>query len=206
MTQLTAALSATPVLAIVRLPAPTGIVEALEAFAEGGIRAMEVTLNTPGALDAITAARGRLPDGVLVGAGTVRTTADVARAEAAGAQFLVTPILSTPVLQAATVPVVCGAFTPSEMAAAAHAGAAYVKLFPASALGPGYLREVLTPMPDLRVVPTGGVGIDNVADWARAGAAAVAVGSALADPALVAAGDWPVLTSRARALLAAWPV
>jgi 2-dehydro-3-deoxyphosphogluconate aldolase / (4S)-4-hydroxy-2-oxoglutarate aldolase len=203
-----AALAVTPVVAIIRLPNSTGIDRALRAVLDGGVPAVEITLTTPGALDALAAASDVLGGPACLGAGSVRDATDAERAIDAGARFLVTPTVAPQVVAVgnlAGIPVVCGGLTPTELAAAHDAGAYAVKVFPAKAFGPGYLRDVLAPMPHLRLVPTGGVDPSNVADYARAGAVAVGAGNALVDPKLVAAGDWAALTGRAVAFAAAWP-
>src|SRR6266508_1760019 len=181
---LAAALAVTPVIAIVRLADSAGVDRALRALIDGGIPALEVTLTTPGALKALAEARAALDGSACLGAGSVRVVAVGTRAG---------------------VPVICGGLTPTELAAAHDAGAYAVKVFPAKAFGPGYLRDVLAPMPHLRLVPTGGIDPSNVADYARAGAVAVGAGNALVDPGLVTAGDWAELTRRAGAFAAAWP-
>lgn len=192
------------VLAIVRLPEDIDPVPAALAVVGAGVGAVEIPLTTPGALDAV----GRLSSadsGALVGAGSARTPADVRDAVDAGARFLVTPMTRVDVLQEASrlgVPVLAGGLTPTELDASAQAGAAYQKLFPASQVGPGYLRELLVPMPDLRVVPTGGVSVNQVTAWKEAGAAAVAVGSSLVDAG--SAHDSEEIRRRSRALLCAW--
>ncbi|TKG73542.1 bifunctional 4-hydroxy-2-oxoglutarate aldolase/2-dehydro-3-deoxy-phosphogluconate aldolase [Prauserella endophytica] len=203
-----AALAATPVIGIIRLPDATGAVEAAEALWRGGVHAVEVTLTTEGAADAIRALRDRERGSGVVGAGSVRTAADARHAIAAGARFLVTPTFQPAVLDTARaegVPVMCGGLTPTELDSAAQAGADYLKLFPASSVGPGYVRELLAPMPDLKIIPTGGVRADHVAAWASAGACAVAAGSALVSAHLVAEGDWVELTARAERFARAWP-
>ncbi|WBB69403.1 bifunctional 4-hydroxy-2-oxoglutarate aldolase/2-dehydro-3-deoxy-phosphogluconate aldolase [Micromonospora sp. WMMD812] len=201
------------VVAIVRLPSPDAVVRAGHELAEAGLDSIEVTLTTPGALDAVATLRADLAGTCAVGAGSVRTPADVTAARDAGAQFLVTPTTRVEVLAeaaAADLPVVCGAYTPTEIDVAWSGGATMVKLFPASLAGPAYLRELLAPLPDVPVVPTGGVSPESVAQWAAAGAVAVGAGSALVNAAEVAAGDWPALRRRARTFLdaaaaAAWP-
>lgn len=185
------------VIAIIRLPSAEGVVRAGELLAGAGLSAVEVTLTTPGALSALPALRAALPATCLVGAGSVRTAEQSVAATQAGAQFLVTPTMRPEVIAAAELPVVCGALTPTEIEAAQVAGAALVKVFPASAFGPGYLREILAPMPELRLVPTGGITPDSVGTYAQAGAAAVGVGSALVDAKLVMNGDWDELRRRA---------
>jgi 2-dehydro-3-deoxyphosphogluconate aldolase/(4S)-4-hydroxy-2-oxoglutarate aldolase len=199
-------LSGARVIAIVRLPAPGVVVRVGQELADAGLLALEVTLTTPAALDAITALRADLGDGCAVGAGSVRTPADVAAAHDAGARFLVTPTTSVEVLTEAArhrLPMVCGALTPTEIDTAWSAGASLVKLFPASLGGPTYLREVRAPLPDVPLVPTGGVTPDSLQAWAAAGAVAVGAGSALVNTAEVAAGDWAALRGRSKAFMSA---
>ncbi|MFI7648395.1 bifunctional 4-hydroxy-2-oxoglutarate aldolase/2-dehydro-3-deoxy-phosphogluconate aldolase [Micromonospora sp. NPDC049460] len=201
------------VIAIIRLSEPDAAVRAGRELAEVGLDSVEVTLTTPRALDAVATLRGELAGSCRVGVGSVRTPAEVSAATEAGAEFLVTPTTRAEVLaqaKAAGTPVVCGAFTPTEVDVAWSSGAALVKLFPAGVAGPPYVRELLAPLPDVPLVPTGGVTPDSVAEWAAAGAVAVGAGGALVNAAEVAAGDWAALRRRARAFLAAataahWP-
>jgi 2-dehydro-3-deoxyphosphogluconate aldolase/(4S)-4-hydroxy-2-oxoglutarate aldolase len=187
----------------VRLPESTGLRGVAAALAAGGVAAVEITLTTPGALDTIADLASQGGDSV-IGAGTVLDEKDARNAIAAGARFVVSPTLDRGVVRycrdqgVASLP---GAFTPTELLEAWRAGAALVKLFPASALGPRYLREVLAPLPFLHVVPSGGVSLDNAGDWIRAGAAAVSVGGALVSGTLVRDQSWGELTARARALV-----
>ncbi|HEX5994106.1 MAG TPA: bifunctional 4-hydroxy-2-oxoglutarate aldolase/2-dehydro-3-deoxy-phosphogluconate aldolase [Jiangellales bacterium] len=202
-----AAMSGVPVIAIVRLPEAIAAAPLAVAVHRGGIRLIEVTLTTVGALDAVQTMREAGLDGLSVGVGSVRTAEDVHRSIDAGAEFLVTPTTNLDVLQAARqagLPAMCGGLTPTELETAHRAGSAYVKLFPASALGPRYLREVLAPLPELRIIPTGGVDVDTIAQFKAAGAVGVGVGSALVDPQTVLVGDWPLLERRAEALVSAW--
>jgi 2-dehydro-3-deoxyphosphogluconate aldolase/(4S)-4-hydroxy-2-oxoglutarate aldolase len=187
------------VLVVVRAPAMPDAAAMGEALLAGGIRCVELTFTTP---DLPTHLR-RLAkvSGCVAGAGTVRT-ADQARAAIdAGAQFLVTPGLRPTVAEAAAaagVPVLQGAFTPTEVMAADELGAAAVKVFPAHALGPRYLKDLHGPLPDVRLVPSGGVTAANAAEFLAHGALAVTAGTDVVPPAAVAAGDWPALTRRAR--------
>lgn len=145
--------------------------------------------------------------GLSVGMGSVRTPEEARESIAAGAKYLVTPTTNLDVVRVAKqagVPVVCGGFTPTELDAAHRAGSDYIKLFPASVLGPRYIREVLAPMPELRIVPTGGVNVETIPKFRAAGAVGVGVGSALVDRQAVAAGDWDELERRAKALVTAW--
>ncbi|MBX6351623.1 MAG: bifunctional 4-hydroxy-2-oxoglutarate aldolase/2-dehydro-3-deoxy-phosphogluconate aldolase [Clostridia bacterium] len=158
---------------------------AAAAFPALGIRALEVTLESPGALADIAWLRERLGAECAVGAGTVRSLADLAKAREAGAEFVVSPHFDATLVRAAReagLDALPGAFTPTEALAAWQAGASLVKLFPAGALGPGYLRALREPLPDVPFVPTGGVGPGNAEAFLRAGAVAVAVGGGLFGP------------------------
>lgn len=193
-------------IAIVRLDDLTEAVAISRALVEGGLTALEFTLTNRAALDAVTQARAALGDKAQVGVGTVLDAAAAQASIAAGAQFLVTPVVRRDVIgegRAQNVPVACGAYTPSEIWDAWQAGAALVKVFPARALGPGYIKDVLAPLPELKLVPTGGVDLENCAAYIKAGAWSVGIGSNLVDPKLVAAKDWAELTRRARAYVAA---
>jgi len=194
---------ASGVIAVVRLPESSGLRGVAAALAAGGVAAVEITLTTPGALAAITdlASHG---GGSVIGAGTVLDERAARNVVAAGARFVVSPTLDRSVVRYCRdqgIPCLPGALTPTELLEAWRAGAPVVKLFPASAVGPRYLREVLAPLPFLRVVPSGGVTLENTAEWIRAGAAAVSVGSALVSAKLVREQAWADLTARARALV-----
>lgn len=197
------------VLAVLRFGRAGHLAPAARACAAGGVLGLEVTLTTPGAIDAIAAlaADAELAAaGAVVGAGSVLTPDAADAAVAAGARFVVSPVGEADVVarcRARGVPAVPGGFTPTELARLGALGAAAVKLFPSTALGPGYVRDVRAPMPHLRLVPTGGVTAENAGAWVRAGAAAVGAGSALADPALVAAGRLDEVTARAARFVAA---
>jgi 2-dehydro-3-deoxyphosphogluconate aldolase/(4S)-4-hydroxy-2-oxoglutarate aldolase len=194
------------VVAIVRLRHHEATDELLDALVAGGVDAVEVTLPTPGSLESIRrwAARG----GLAVGAGTVRTPEDVDAAADAGAQFLVTPTTVPAVLEAAarhSLPVVCGALTPSEVDRAWQLGAAAVKVFPVATVGgPAYVRAIGEPLDDVPLLPTGGVDVDTTAAYAAAGCVGVGVGGRLVSEELVAARDWAALRERAAAFAAAW--
>ena len=194
------------VIAVVRTPDADSAVRAAQALAEGGVRAIELTFTTPGAEDAVRRARAELGDEVLVGAGTIRDRAQLEAALAAGAEFLVTPHLDLMLLAAMVATgrlVLPGTLTPSEVAAALDGGAEAVKLFPASAVGPSYLKALHGPFPGLPVVPTGGIGPGDVQAWLDAGAVAVGAGGDLCPAALVAEGRWDELTATAERYLAA---
>jgi 2-dehydro-3-deoxyphosphogluconate aldolase/(4S)-4-hydroxy-2-oxoglutarate aldolase len=196
---------ASGVIAVVRLPAAADFRALAGALVAGGVRVVEITLTTPGALEGIRALTA--PDaapGAVVGAGTVLDERSARDVIAAGARFVVSPTLDPAVVRSCheqNVPCMPGALTPRELVEAARAGASHIKLFPASLVGPRYIREVLAPLPFLRLVPSGGVSPDNAADWIRAGAIAVSVGTALVSPSLVEEQAWDRLTARARALI-----
>ena len=190
--------------AIVRLRDGAALLEVAEALVEGGITTLEFTLTTPGAITAIERCRARFSEAVVVGAGTVLDPDGARRCVAAGAQFLVSPGVDPDVIAAARdggALAMPGAMTPTEILAAWRAGADVVKVFPARALGPRYIADVLAPLPEVPLMPTGGVDATNAADYLRSGAVAVAVGGNLVDPAAVARADWAALTARARALV-----
>jgi len=190
-------------IAIVRTKAPADLPAIAEAIAAGGITSIEFTLNTPGALAGIQRAVAALGAKALIGAGTVLTANDARRSAEAGAAFLVSPISSQELIEAAHASgcaVVPGAYTPTEIHAADLLGADLIKLFPAGGLGPAYLREVLAPLGPLKLVPTGGVTAQNVGAFLDAGAAALAVGTSVCKPEWVATKDYRAIEGAARAL------
>src|SRR5438552_14605194 len=193
------------VIAVVRVSEAVRLGPAARALAAGGVGAVEVTLTTPGAIDTIAdlAADAGLA-GCVIGAGTVLDESAARYVIDAGARFVVSPTLNPAVIRACRdrgVPCMPGALTPTELLEGWRVGAAVMKLFPASAVGPGYLRDVLVPLPFLRLVPSGGVSLQNAGGWIRAGAAAVSVGSGLASAALLAEGSAAELTARARSFV-----
>ncbi|AUG77011.1 2-dehydro-3-deoxyphosphogluconate aldolase [Kitasatospora sp. MMS16-BH015] len=198
---LLAELAADRVIAVVRAPVIPDAAALCVALAEGGIRWVEFTFTTPEATEHLRRAVAART-GCRIGLGTVLTGGQAAEAVAAGAEYLVTPGVR-PEVAAAPVPVVLGALTPTEVAAAVDLGAAAVKVFPARAFGPGYLRDLHGPYPAVPLVASGGVNAANAADFLTAGATAVCAGSEVVAPALVAAGDWAEITRRAREFTAA---
>jgi 2-dehydro-3-deoxyphosphogluconate aldolase/(4S)-4-hydroxy-2-oxoglutarate aldolase len=167
----------------------------------GGITRLEFTLTNAHALVALGEVRREFGDGLVVGVGTVLDGDMAASSIEAGAQFLVTPTLVPDVIVVAKdrdVPIACGAFTPTEMLTAWRLGADLVKVFPAGQLGPGYIKDVLAPLPELKLVPTGGVNLDTSPAFLAAGAYTVAVGSQLVGKEIVRNKDWAGLTELAR--------
>jgi 2-dehydro-3-deoxyphosphogluconate aldolase/(4S)-4-hydroxy-2-oxoglutarate aldolase len=196
----------TKVVAIVRLDSGEQLVKVAEALLAGGISAIEFTVSTPGAIDMIKAASARFGREVLLGAGTVLDPETARAAILAGAQFIVTPALNLHTIELCRRygrPIVPGALTPTEILTAWEAGADMVKVFPADSMGPGYIKAVLAPLPQLRLVPTGGVSADNAAAYLKAGATALGVGGKLVDKTAVARGDWQAITAEAERLVAA---
>jgi 2-dehydro-3-deoxyphosphogluconate aldolase/(4S)-4-hydroxy-2-oxoglutarate aldolase len=191
------------ILGIIRVDQAEDLVRIAQALQEGGLDCVEITMTTPGALRAIEEATGRL-DGVLMGAGTVLDAATARHAILAGAEFLVTPTVELDVIEMAHrygVVVIAGAMTPTEILTAWEAGADMVKVFPANVLGPGYLKAVHGPLPQIPLVPTGGVTAETAGEFIRAGAAIVCAGGWLVDKKAIAEGRYEVLTARARDLI-----
>ena len=191
--------------AIVRGNFPTAkLIQIGDALLASPVLVVEVTLNTPGALEGIKLLRERFGDKMLIGAGTVRTVAQFQEAVAAGAQFTVSPNLDIPTVEASLAADILhlpGVFTPTEAQQAYVAGCKVVKLFPSEIDGPRYLKAIRAPLDDIKFIPTGGITPDNVGEYIRAGAAAVGLGSAL-----ITGPDQPMddLIKRARAIRTAW--
>lgn len=199
-------LRAARVIAVLRTGDGDSALAAARALVAGGVRAIELTFTTPGAAEALDRARELLPGDVVVGAGTIRDRVQLDAALAAGAEFLVTPHVDRELLAAMLDSgrlVLPGTLTPTEVAAALDAGADAVKLFPASVVGPTYVKALRGPFPDVQVVPTGGIGPADVRLWLDAGALAVGAGGELCPPALVADGRWDELSAAAERFLAA---
>lgn len=199
-------LRASRVLAIIRLPSAAPLVDIAEALLAGGITALEVTLTTPGALEGIESCRSRFGPDVVVAAGTVLGAGAAQQAVDAGAQILVSPITESEVIalaRAEGVVALPGAMTPTEILGAARLGAEAVKVFPARSMGPSFIQDVMTPLPSLALVPTGGVDESNAASYLRAGAAAVGVGGKLVGRSRFGRDELRELTGRAARLMAA---
>ncbi len=195
----------TGVIAIMRAQSSDQLIAAADAIRQGGVRAIEVTMTTPGALQVIEQATGRYGDDVLFGAGTVLDAETARAAILAGAGFIVAPTLNLGVIELCrryNIPVMPGCYTPTELLTAWEAGADFVKLFPADVGGPGLVKALLAPLPQLQIVPVGGVDLNTTADFIRAGAVAVGVGSSLINQKLLDSGDMAELTRRAAGFIA----
>lgn len=169
----------------------------IKALYDGGIRAVEITMETVGAVNIIQETLEAYSTDLLVGAGTVLSKADCKRAIDAGAQFIVSPVLDEEVMQYAieqNVPFIPGVFTPSEMLKAHNGGAAMVKLFPASILGPAFIKDVKGPLGHIDIMTTGGITLETAKIYLDAGAKVVGAGSALVRKDLVESNNWAVLT------------
>jgi 2-dehydro-3-deoxyphosphogluconate aldolase / (4S)-4-hydroxy-2-oxoglutarate aldolase len=194
----------TKIVAIVRLERYDRAIEITRALLAGGISVVEFTLTGAGAYDAITATRAALGDAAQIGVGTVLNVDTATASINAGAQFVVTPTTSPAVIRACVArgtPILSGALTPTEALIAHEAGADMVKLFPARFSGPQYLRDILAPLPFLRIVPTGGVSAENARVYIDAGAVAVGIGGSLITAKDVAAENWERITTSARAVV-----
>jgi 2-dehydro-3-deoxyphosphogluconate aldolase/(4S)-4-hydroxy-2-oxoglutarate aldolase len=188
------------VIAVVRLDDLTAAIDVTRALVAGGVTAIEFTFTNPRAGQAIEAARAEMGDQAVIGAGSVLDSETARIALLAGAQYIVTPTYKQATVKLCNrygIPTVIGAFTATEMLTAQEAGSDYIKVHPASLGGPKYFKDILAPLPFLRLIPSGGVTPDNAAEFIRAGAVAVAMGSNLVDGKTVANRDWQTITARA---------
>ncbi|MBI3855863.1 MAG: bifunctional 4-hydroxy-2-oxoglutarate aldolase/2-dehydro-3-deoxy-phosphogluconate aldolase [Planctomycetes bacterium] len=196
-----------PVVGILRFFKRAEVEKLVPASVGGGLSNIEVTMNTAGAADLIRLTRDLMGDQGNVGAGTVTTLALLDEALAAGATFIVTPAIVPDVIQACVerkIPVMPGAMTPTEILTAWRMGATMVKVFPADQLGPGHLKAVKAPFPEIPLMPTGGVTVETLPAFKKAGADAFGVGGPLFDPKQVAAGNWDWFREQAARFAAAW--
>jgi 2-dehydro-3-deoxyphosphogluconate aldolase / (4S)-4-hydroxy-2-oxoglutarate aldolase len=196
------------VLVVIRLDDLSQAAALTDTLLKAGITAIEFTMTNPQALQVLTAIKRTFPEfeqgQAVIGAGTVLTPADAQAAIEAGAQFIVTPALNFHTIKVCTdreVAIMPGALTPTEILSGWNAGASAIKVFPARAFGPGYFKDLREPLPQLKLVPTGGVSLENAAQFIKNGAIAVGVGGHLVDKKLVAAQDWEAIGQKAAALL-----
>jgi len=192
------------VIAIMRTKSSDQLIAAADAIKAGGVRVIEVTMTTPGALAIIEEARRRYGPEMLFGAGTVLDAETARSAIQAGADFVVAPTLNLEMVALCHrygIPVVPGCYTPTELLTAWQAGADLLKLFPASVGGPELIKAILAPLPQLAIVPVGGVDLTTAADFIRSGASALGVGNSLINQKLLDSGDLGELTRRAAAFI-----
>jgi len=193
----------TGAVAVIRMKDPKRLFDVVEAIRKGGVKCIEITMTVPGAVDIIAEmARKAAPD-VLIGAGTVTEKSGALDVIKAGARFVVGPALNLDIISVCKDnDVVCmpGCFSPTEILTGWNAGADVIKVFPATSLGPKYFKDIAGPFPHIRLMPTGGVTVDNVGEWVAAGAVAVGIGSDLLDKKAIDEGRYEVLTERAERL------
>ncbi|MEW5865297.1 MAG: bifunctional 4-hydroxy-2-oxoglutarate aldolase/2-dehydro-3-deoxy-phosphogluconate aldolase [Bacillota bacterium] len=188
------------VVAVIRTKSAQELVGICKAMADGGVMGVEITMTSPGAIEAIYEASKILKGKAIIGAGSVLDPETARAAMLAGADFIVSPILNLGVIKLCkrySKIVIPGAFTPTEILTAWEAGADVVKIFPATKLGPSFIRDVLGPLPHVRLTPTGGVTLENLGEFLKAGAVFVGVGTALVDKKLVAEENWVGLSELA---------
>jgi len=192
--------------AVVRSPDGGKLVEVAKALAAGGVTCLEITFTVPNALEVLKAVRSAMGDAVTLGAGTVLDPETARAAILAGAEFVVAPNTNPEVIALCrrySVPVMPGAYTPTEILRAWELGADVVKVFPAEIGGPAYLRAVSAPLPQVRLMPTGGVDLHTATEFLKASACCLGVGSSLVEKAALAAGDMNRITSLAKAFVEA---
>lgn len=192
----------TGLIAIMRANSSQQLLDAAKAIREGGVCVIEVTMTTPGALDVIAEAKAYFGEEVLFGAGSVLDAETAHAALLAGADFIVAPTYKAETIALCrrySIPVIPGVATPTEALSAWETGADMVKLFPASMGGPNLVKAFLAPLPQLEIIPVGGVNLENAAAFIRNGSAALGVGSSLVNQTLLEAGDMQELTRRAKA-------
>ncbi|MDZ8200370.1 bifunctional 4-hydroxy-2-oxoglutarate aldolase/2-dehydro-3-deoxy-phosphogluconate aldolase [Microbacterium sp. SSW1-59] len=198
-----------PLVAVLRARHADAYAPVVAALVDGGVCSIEITLSTPGALEAVPELRDIVGGRAEIGVGTVVSEAAADAALAAGADYLVTPVVDEQIITRcvdAGVPIYAGALSPTEVHTAWRAGATAVKIFPASTVGPSYAAHLRGPFPDLRIMPSGGVGIDDIVPWLDAGAIAVSIGGPLLKDALGggSAADLTARTRRAVDLVEQW--
>lgn len=189
--------------AIIRLDDPRELDPVVDALLEGGVRLIEATMTIPGLLNHVSALIRRVGDEMVFGIGSVLNAQMAQQVIDAGASFVVSPVMKKEIIDTARnagTAVAVGAFSPTEIQTAWELGSDVVKVFPADTLGPSYIKGVKAPMPHLKLLPTGGVSVENVQDWLRAGSFALGVGSALVDIKAVRAGRFDVIRNNAKAL------
>lgn len=201
-TAIIAQLTDTGLIPVVRAESSDIAMRAVDAIREGGISVLEITMTVPGAIRVIEEVARRFGGDAIVGAGTVLDSETARACMLAGAQFIVSPALDLETISCCrrySIPVMPGAMTPTEVVSAWKAGADFVKVFPANAVGgPSYIKALKAPLPQIKLVPTGGVSLKTAADFIKAGAVALGVGADLVDTAALRAGESKLITERAR--------
>jgi 2-dehydro-3-deoxyphosphogluconate aldolase/(4S)-4-hydroxy-2-oxoglutarate aldolase len=189
------------IVAVIRADSSSQLLHVAESLKQGGVTAMEVTMTTPRALEVIHEVSEKFGKEILMGVGTILDTETCRSALLAGAEFVVTPILRTDIIQLCRrygKPIICGAYTPTEILTAWESGADFVKVFPADGLGPNYIKAVKAPLPQVELIPTGGVDLNTAGDFIKAGCAALAAGSSLVSKKILQDKDWTGLSKTAQ--------
>ena len=189
------------IVAVVRSPDSRQLVEVAEALADGGVTVIEITMTVPGALDVVRQVHEALGDRILLGAGTILDTETARAAFLAGAEYMVAPTVNLDVIRLCRrygKLVMPGAFTPTEILTAWEAGADIVKVFPAEVVGLAFFKAMRGPLPQVRLMPTGGVDLNTAAEFLRAGACCLGVGGQLVEPKAVAEGNFERIRDLAR--------
>lgn len=193
----------TGLIAVIRISKSEHLKPIIQSLIDGGVKAIEITMTTPNALEVLHEVTNQYKHDCIFGAGTVLDTYTARSAILAGAQFVVSPVFHADVVQLCksySAIVVPGTYTPTEILRAWEAGADIVKVFPAPSLGPGYFKDVLAPLPQIRLLPTG-VSLDTVDQYIQAGVACISAGGTLITPKAVAEQDWNSITETAKAFL-----
>lgn len=194
------------IIAIIRADSSDQLTEAAEALFSGGVTAMEITMTTPNALQAISDVTARFGNKILMGVGSVLDSETCRAAILAGAEYVVTPVTKPDVIRLANrygKPIAAGAFTPTEALTAHESGADFIKLFPAEIGGPDYVKTLLAPLPMLQIIPTGGITPETASAFLRAGCVAIGAGSSLVSREILANRDWKTLKERSEAFVRA---
>ena len=191
------------VVAVVRMKNSSQLLKVIEAIKIGGVSGIELTMTIPNAIQAIETADKEFGDDILLGVGSVTDKQTALEAINAGAKFVVSPIYKAEVVQAVidkNIVVIPGCFSPTEIQTAYEQGADFIKIFPADNLGMSFIKSIKAPLPHLKVIPTGGVNLENAIDWINAGASAVGIGSALVDNKAIEREDYKTLTENSKKL------
>lgn len=189
------------VIAVIRADSSAQLINVADALVQGGAPTMEVTMTTPNALQVISDVRAKFGDAICIGVGTVLDTETARAAILAGAEYVVTPTLNIEVIKLCrryAKPIIAGAYTPTEALTAWEAGADFIKIFPADQLGPAYIKAIKAPLPQLEIIPTGGVDLNTAGEFIKAGCAAVAAGSSFVSKEILKSQDWPKLIETAK--------
>lgn len=192
------------IVAIIRANSSKELIEAAAAIQIGGVDVIEITMTTPDALQTIGDVSKRLGNSVLIGVGSVLDSETARVAMLAGAEFVVCPVTKPDIIEICNrygKVVIPGAFTPTEILHAWETGADYVKVFPSSGVGPSYIKDIKAPLPQIPLIPTGGINAENAAEFLTAGASALGVGSALVSSDLIESGNFDMLTKKAKILV-----